>query len=136
MTSQTQSRSPNAYRLPLTTIGLGVAAIAGFTVGALAFRGDGDSTTPATEPTNLAASLPPSGGVADISAEEWAMIQRQVHDAFMDAYLATWPGGFPQALPVPPVGSTSDGSTTSPSIDDARAEHDMLIDGVLAGAPN
>lgn len=137
MTSQPRTRPRHTHRVPTTTIiGIGLAAIAGFAGGAFAFRSDGEPATPETELASLAANLPASPGVANISDDEWTAIQRQVHDAFIDAYLATWPGGFPQALPVPPVASVAAESSGNLSPEEARAEHDALIDGIPGGTIN
>lgn len=124
------------HRVTLGSIALGLAATAGFAAGALAFGGGRGSDSSTSDSPGVAIALPPSAGVADISLEEWATIQRQVHDSFMDGYFATWPGGFPQALPVPPTGTSDGGQDNPASIEGARLEHDALLDGVLAGSPD
>lgn len=134
MTAQSSAGMRANRRVPLRGIALGLAALVGFAAGALAFGAGGDNGTPTSESPGVAVALPPSGGVADISPEEWATIQRQVHDSFMDAYFATWSGGFPQALPVPPTGTGEVAQGHAPTVEEARLEHEALIDGVLAGA--
>ncbi len=122
MTSQSQSTPRYSLGMPLTAIALGAAAVVGFAAGAMAFRGDDTSANPPAEPAVRGDRLAPSTGVAEISSEEFAAIQRQVHEAFMEAYLSAWPGGMPQALPVPLDGETTTGPASSPGVEGARVE--------------
>jgi hypothetical protein len=114
MTSQPQSTPRTTLRVPFTTIALGAAAVAGFAAGALTFRGDDTSADP---PVVRGDQLAPSAGVAEISSEEFAAIQRQVNEAFIAAYLSVWPGGMPQTLPVPPDGNATAVPASSPGVD-------------------
>lgn len=122
MTSQPQSTPRTTLRVPFTPVALVAVAVAGFAGGALAFRGHDTSADPPVEPAVLGDTLSPYSGVGEISSEEFAAIQRQVNEAFMEAYLSAWPGGMPQALPVPPDGNATTGPASSPGAERGSPE--------------
>lgn len=154
MTTQQRPHPGHTIRTPLITLGLLATVAAAFTAGAITFdRGSRDSGSANTVTTSYVPSAAGNTGyvsepeladivdsaarpvpfdvVAEMTSAEILDAERKLHDAYIDAYLASSLSGVEPAAPVREFGDLTDAELLAIN----REIHDAYFDAYAAMWP-